>query len=212
MIMNIVVFGASGKVGRLVVNRLIEQNHKVTAFVHKNNPFEANKRLMIMKGNIYSQEDIDKAIKGCNIVISTLGSWNTPKKNILTSGMEIIIPSMKKHNINRIITLTGADAQSKQDKISPTSLMTHFIFGLIARKVLIDGERHLQILEASDLNWTTIRSPRMRNSDSSGKYLLDFNYPKPWQSVSRRDVAKAICDLVDNKGFLGKSPFIHSVY
>ncbi len=208
--MKIVVFGASGKVGRLVVDKLLQKNHQVTVFIHKNNPYQENKNLTVIEGSIYDQKDIDKAVKGNSIVISTLGSWNTKKKNILTSGMEIIIPSMRKHNIKRIITITGADAQSKRDRINVTQLLVHFLFGVFARKILIDGERHIQLLESSDLSWTVIRSPRMRSTGAQGSYRLNLKANKPWESIHRINVAEAICLQVKDDKYLEQSPFVHS--
>jgi len=208
--MNITVFGSSGKVGRLVVDELLKNNHKVTAFIHINNPFSDNKNLKVIKGNIYDAKDVDSALDDANLVISTLGSWNTKTKDVLTSGMEIIIPAMKKKNISRIISLTGADARSVHDNHSLISNFSHVFFGVMASKILIDGERHIRLLENSGLDYTIIRSPVMREGGNEKSYELNLLYAKPWESISRYNVARAIVSQVEDKYFIRTSPYIHS--
>jgi putative NADH-flavin reductase len=106
--MKITVFGANGNVGRLVVENALHQGHEVIAFIHGDNPFKASDKLSVIKGDIYNQKDVEKALNGSQAVISTLGSWGTPNKNILSAGMKNIIPKMQDAGINRIISLTGA--------------------------------------------------------------------------------------------------------
>ncbi len=206
--MNIVVFGASGKIGRRVVNLLLQKDYNVKAFVHNHNPLNEDKNLTVFKGNIYSVQDVDNVIKGSDLIISTLGSWNTKNKDVLTSGMEIIIPAMKKNKITRIISLTGADAKSSNDKYSFISSFSHVFFSMIAKKILIDGERHISLLEKSDLDYTVIRSPVMKNGKTK-TYRLSSQYCKPWESITRTSVAEAIVDQVTDNNYLKNCPYIH---
>ena len=104
--MKIVIFGASGKVGRVVVRQALDRGYDVVAFVHKNNPFGDDARVQVFQGNIYSGEDVINTITGCDAVVSCLGSWGTKHRNVLTSAIEQLIPAMHEQNINRIITLT----------------------------------------------------------------------------------------------------------
>ncbi|MEI8187562.1 MAG: NAD(P)H-binding protein [Candidatus Saccharibacteria bacterium] len=208
--MTITVLGASGKIGQLLVKELLSKNYKLKVFVHLSNPFAESKNLKIIKGDINIATDIDRAIMGSDLVISTLGSWGTKSKDILTSAMENIIPSMMNQKVQRIISLTGADARMDKDKETMISSISHIIFSILAGKILVDGERHIKLLEGSNLDWTVIRSPRMTNSSAENGYKLNKIYPMPWESIPRQCVVNAIISQIEDRSFISESPFIHS--
>ena len=198
--MTITVLGASGKIGQLLVKELLSKNYKLKVFVHLSNPFAESKNLEIIKGDINIAADIDRAIMGSDIVISTLGSWGTKSKDILTSAMENIVPSMMNQKVQRIISLTGADAQMDKDKKTIISSISHIIFSILAGKML----------EGSDLDWTVIRSPRMTSSSAKNGYKLNKIYTMPWESIPRQCVVNAIISQIEDRSFISESPFIHS--
>jgi len=207
--MQIVVFGASGKVGRIVVAELLKDGHKVIAFVHSTNPFNSDDNLRIFKGDIHSDNDVEEATKGVNIVICTLGSWGTKKKDVVSSGMKNIITSMKANNISRVVSITGADALAPDDKKTILSKMTHLLISLSpAKTILKDGEKHIELLTESKLNWSILRSPAMNNRGNSKYYRITDKRPKPWQTINRKSVALAIVALIIDQNSYQKSPFI----
>ncbi len=50
--MRITVFGANGKIGRIVVAKLLEEGHYVKAFVHGRNFFDSNPKLGVVIGGV----------------------------------------------------------------------------------------------------------------------------------------------------------------
>lgn len=204
---NIVIFGANGKVGRLVVEYALADGYNVTAFVHRRNNLSKHPHLRIVHGDIYEQLDVENAIKGADVVLSTLGSWGTSKKNVLFSAMANIIPAMKHERIKRIISLTGAEARALGDELGVIHQAAHFALGFVAGKVLRDGERHIKLLEQSGLDWTVIRSPIM-SSDESLDYRLSNKRPLPWVTVSRRAVARAMVDQIGSERVTSQAVFL----
>lgn len=206
--MQLTVFGASGKVGSLVVKIALRRGYKVVAFIHSNNPFDEVGNFSIIQGEISDKQAVNKAIEGSNAVISALGSWGTKEKNILTAGMKTIIPAMESAKISRLITLTGSGAMWSMDNSSFFDKSAHKLLGIVAPKILKDGEEHLRILEASDLDWTCVRSPVMNKSISTD-YKLDYIPPLLIAQVSRSTVAKCLIDQIKNSNYLRKAPHIH---
>jgi putative NADH-flavin reductase len=205
--MNITVFGANGRVGRLVVTEALKRGHHVKAFVHGQNPFDTNKNLEIVQGDIYTREDVANALSGSDSVISTLGSWGTPKKDILTTGMRSIIPEMERLDIQRIVSLTGAGCKTRQDSNSLKLILNRLPLLILARKVLKDGENHIHLLESSSLTWTVLRSPVMNNSGNSS-YKLSDTWPMPWSTINRTSVAEAMVDILEQNIVSSVAPFI----
>ncbi|MDB5182173.1 MAG: NmrA family protein [Candidatus Saccharibacteria bacterium] len=207
-VMHITVFGANGKVGRLVVKTALGHGHSVTAFVHSNSSFSHHPHLTIYRGDIHNPQSVSKAISGADAVVSTLGSWHAPRKDILSSGMQTIIPAMQQYGVRRIVSLTGADARMSGDEMSRWHRITHACLFLFARKVLRDAEEHIRLLQASHLDWTVIRSPVMIEFGDPKKYFLDTLRPMPWHTIHRKSVVESIIMEIEQPSASSTAPYI----
>jgi putative NADH-flavin reductase len=202
--MNIVVFGASGKVGRLIVAELLRRGHAVTAFVHKS-PIDEAPELSIVKGDIYNRDEVTAAVTGHDAVVSALGSWGTNQKNIQSTAMERIVPAMEAAGISRIVSVTGHAARAPGDKANPIMRLMRVGAVGFAPKILRDGEDHITILNESGLMWTVVRSGIMTKG-SSEAYTLAVRSPS--QLISRHAVVHAMVDLVESDEWPRRAPFI----
>jgi putative NADH-flavin reductase len=206
--MQITIFGANGRVGRILVTDALEAGYSVVAFVHGNTTFDEHKNLKIVAGDIYNVKDIDKALIGSSAVISALGSWGTPNKDILTTGIKNIIPLMSKHNIKRIITLTGADANTIGDEPGLISTLTRPLLKTFFKKILLDGEEHMRLLCNSNLDWTVLRSPAMNSRGNKANYKISHVRPMPWQTINRASAAIALLNMLEENNSIGQAPYI----
>lgn len=209
--MQITVFGASGRVGRLVVATALERGYDVVAFVRSETHQKPHEHLRFVVGDIYNGTSVADAVVGSTAVISALGSWGTTKKDILTVGMQYIIPAMDANNIERIISLTGADARASGDTLGLIHRITHFFIRLGAGKILSDGEAHIRLLEQSGLAWTVVRSPIMNDSGLTA-YSLQDRRPLPWTTIHRRAVSESLVDLLTDHSYDGRAPYIVHPY
>jgi putative NADH-flavin reductase len=209
--MKIVVFGASGRVGRIVVTKLLEKGHDVTAFVHSSKNLPEHSRLKLVQGDIHDSTQVAAAIQGNEVVMSTLGSWGTKSKDIVSTGMKSIVPAMEAQGISRIISLTGTEAWLDDEEHTVLQKVSHLVFSRIARGIIRDGEEHLRLLQQSNTNWTALRSPRMRGKGLAGKYLVSLQPPKPWAAAHRDDVADAMIEQLEESAFHHSAPYISSI-
>jgi putative NADH-flavin reductase len=205
----VTVFGANGNIGSRLVRLLLENDYKVVAFVHGTFDFPKNSNLKIVRGDIYEAAQVKRAVKGSDIVVSTLGSWGAPKKDVVSSGMRTIIPAMNAYGISRIVTLTGADARDPHDKPTLSHKITHALFGAVVIKILKDGETHMRLLRESNLDWTTLRSPVMNETGGVGNYTLRFTLPGLFETIHRDDVAAAMLWLVETGQYSRRAPIIY---
>ena len=206
--MNVTVFGATGHVGSLVAEKLLAGGHNVNAFTHGTHHFADNPRLRIIRGDVHESEDIEQALGGSEAIISCLGSWHTPTKDILTAAMTSIVPIAEKQGIKRIISLTGAAAYAPGGHLSIIDRLNRSMLSLIASKILKDGEAHIRLLAESTLDWTVIRSPVMTTKDDA-KYRLDVNSPSPLATIPRAAVVAALVDSLEDARYIGVAPYIH---
>lgn len=209
--MKIIVFGATGKVGSKVVTKLLDKEYEVRAFVRSSSKINKRKGLEIIRGDVHSSEDVWKAIKDCDAVISCLSSWHTKSKDVQVSAMQNIIPAMKIHGTKRIVSITGSGVFDSADKPTWLEKLNRRLILLGANKVFRDGENHIALLRKSKLEWIVLRSPIMTEAGRSGNFVLDTNFPKPWDRVIRDDVATAMVELVETKNWVHSAPFIHNL-
>ena len=205
--MQVTVYGASGKVGRLVVAELLADQHTVVAFVHQRNPFVGQTGVSVVSGSVDEPAAVALAAAGSQVLISTLGSWGTTTKTVVSTGTQAIIAAAQKHHIRRVITLTGASAFCSADTPTTSDRLTHQLLNLLAPKILRDGEQHLQLLEASALDWTALRSPAMLGFGPA-KYQLVAKLPSLLATIPRRAVVQAIIDQVRSTDSYKQAPVI----
>ncbi|MDO8581178.1 MAG: NAD(P)-dependent oxidoreductase [Candidatus Omnitrophota bacterium] len=108
--MNIIVFGGSGFLGSHVADALSKENHHVTIFDLITSPYVQKNQEMII-GDILNSEDVNKAVKGCDVVYNFAGISNIDQakkdatKTIQTNviGHTNILQACKDHNVKRFI-------------------------------------------------------------------------------------------------------------
>jgi putative NADH-flavin reductase len=206
-VMNITVFGATGKVGRLLVAELLAENHHVTAFVHTTEP-RPQPQLTILHGSIEDQASIVRAIAGADIVMSALGSWGSSSKDIVSSATEAIIPAMQANGVMRFISVTGSAALAPGDAPGRLAKLSRKFLSIVAPKILADGEQHIALLATSPLDWTVIRSPAMLPGKTT-EYRLSQRPQSLLQFVSRRSVVQSMLDQIDNNDCHRLAPIIY---
>jgi putative NADH-flavin reductase len=204
--MQITVFGASGKVGALVVEEALRRGYTVVAFVHNHSLFSPSGKLIICKGDVYNASDVAGALEGSNAVISCLSSWGTKGRDVLSRFVSNVVPAMVDQKITRIVTLTGIGVELHPSRLHITALK--MLYPLPAGKVFWDAETHVHLLGDSGLDWTAVCSPVMNNFGGAG-YRLNERIGKPLATVSRVSVAVALLDQIDATDSVGKTLVIH---
>lgn len=194
--------------GSQVVSHALARGYRVRAFCRSEPTFPTHPNLEIERGDIHDTGAVTRAVQGSDAVISCLGSWHTKSKDIVSSGMNMIIPAMHAAHIRRIISLTGSEARDTGDSYGIVHRLMHAFISIVASKVLKDSEKHINILRGSSLDWTVIRSPVMTPGNKAA-YTLNDKRPSPWETVSRSSVVDAMLDQLEKSPNLQQSPYLH---
>ena len=206
--MTITVLGATGHIGRRVVDILLTQGYSVIAFCHGPNPFPFHNALKVVSGDVHLASDVKVALHGADAVICALGSWQTPTQDMVSSATGHLVKLMPKLGINRLVTLTGADARMSGDHTTFFQQLLRPVLKQVAPKILADSEKHLELLQQSSLAWTCLRSPVMRSFGSQGRFSIKTSPPPPWATIHRQDVATALVQLAVSDDYIGEAVFI----
>lgn len=190
--MNIILFGSTGPTGKLILENLIKENHRVTCFVR--NPQKLHLKsdsITVITGFILDSKAIETAMKGQELVISALGSKPTLKDKTMSEATALIVKSMKKQDVKRIIvisTLGIKETYGMMGFMFTYILQTTVLRNNFSEKVKIEG-----ILEKSNLDWIAVRPSILTNRTKTGRYKEGFDkYETITSTISRPDVADFI--------------------
>ena len=200
----IIVFGATGGTGKLVVEQALQAGHQVTVIVRNPEAFTIrNKDLVIVKADVFQPHTFEDEIKGKDAVVSCLGIRERVPTTIYSEGVANIIKAMQQQNVNRIICLSAAAVIIPPKSSFLMKFVTKNILQRLFKYTYADMLIMEKILGESDLNYTIIRPPWLRDTKRTGKYRTTINeYLNNPSKISRADLAEYIVDhLTDEKTF-----------
>lgn len=195
--MNITIFGATGRVGSLVMQRALDEGYAVTAFVRNASRLKQQPTKQVI-GDVRVKEDVFQAIEGADFVVSALG---TDKTTTLTEAIPSIIEAMKQFGVKRIVTVgTAGILQSRTD---PSKV--RYEAGDSNRKLTFAAKEHHRVynqLKATNLDWTIVCPTYLPDGEATGKYRVEKDYlPVDGKMISVGDTAQFVYDELMNQKF-----------
>ena len=186
--MNILILGATGRVGNQIVPYALHDKHHVTVLVRTPEKIQIdNENLSVIQGNVLIKDDIVRAMHGIDVVISAL---NTDGTTTLSESMPLIIEAMENEGIKRIITVgTAGILQS-----GATPNLLRYQSSESKRKSTRAAEEHHKVydmLKQSTLEWTIVCPTYLPDGERVGKYRIDRNFlPEGGVEISVQDTAE----------------------
>jgi uncharacterized protein YbjT (DUF2867 family) len=207
--LKILVIGATGGTGRLIVSQALAQGHEVTALVRSPEKGRELTGAKLFVGDARDEATLRIALKGQQIVISALGTPVSPFREVtlLSTATQALVTAMKAENVPRLICITGIGAGDS--KGHGGFLFDHLILPLLLRKVYADKNRQEDIVRKSGLDWVIVRPAVLNNKPSRDTIraltnLSDFH----GGTISREDVAKFSLHQALSDTWLEHSPLI----
>ena len=198
--MNILVLGATGRVGSQIVQNALQDRHHVTAFVRSKEKLRTNdEKLTIMEGNVLNKEDIILAIDGMDVVVSAL---STDGGSTLSESMPHIIEAMENEGIQRIITIGTAGIL--QSRTSPDLL--RYQSSESKRKLTRAAEEHhkvYELLKQSTLDWTIVCPTYLPEGERVNVYRVEQDFlPEGGEKISVSDTADFAYKQIESTHFV----------
>lgn len=187
----VIVFGATGSVGRLAVEALLRDGHSVTAFARRPERLGAlvHPRLRLVAGDALSPGDVRAALADQQAAIVTLGAGASLKSRIRSQGTLNVITAMQAQGVSRLIVQSTLGAHESWANLN--FYWKRIMFGGLLRAVFRDHEVQEQLVRASGLDWTIVRPSAFTDEAATGAYKVGFAPAERRLSlrISRADVA-----------------------
>ena len=209
--MKIIVFGATGGTGKLIVTQALAKGHSVTAFVRTPEGLPQDPHLRVIQGDVFDFGAVVDAVRGHRAVLSALGGRTRKKEDVLARAMPHILEGMRQEYVNRLIVLGAAGAHKDYGRYQ--NALTTLVWWTAKKTALkypfIDQAAQERLIAASDLDYTIVRAPRLMDGPFTGKYrVLPDALPPGALRINRADVADFMLQQLTDPRFHRQGPYI----
>ena len=205
--MQIVVLGATGPTGLLIVKEALAEGHHVTAFVRTPSKLTiAHERLSACRGDVSEADSVARAVEVKDAVICTVGVPYTFKPvTVYSTAARHVLAAMNQHDVRRFIGITSGGTYPGRDSTTP------WFFERVLKPLfhtLYDDMREMErMVMASDRDWTILRPSRLLDKAPTGsprigvdKYALQKE-----ATVSRADLARVTVRQLTSTELIGRA-------
>lgn len=201
--MRLVVFGATGGVGRELVAQALARGHELTAFVRDPGGLGVpHERLRRARGSVLDDTAVDGAVAGHEAVLCALGSrsW-IGRDTICSEGTRRIVAAMARHGIRRLVVCSSSGVGDSRNNIP-------WLGRPLVSLVVSDKEIQEQVVRASDTDWILVRPTGLRDAPARGDIAVALPGPLPTRRIARADVAAFMLDQIASDTYLRRAPAI----
>ncbi|MBF6321325.1 NAD(P)-dependent oxidoreductase [Nocardia cyriacigeorgica] len=202
--MRIAIFGATGTLGRHVLERALRQGHEVTILTRDaSRVASTHDNLRVVEGDVLDPAAVDGAVAGQEAVLICLG--NGRKGVVRAEGTRTVIEAMRRNGVKRLICQSTLGVGDSRDNLN--FLWKYVLFGLVLRPAYNDHVRQEEHVRASDLDWTIVRPSAFTDGPATGTYRQGFTGNEAGLSlkISRADIAEFMLDQLTDRTSLHRA-------
>lgn len=207
--MKILVLGATGATGRLIVGKAVAKGYEVVALVRSKAKAMDLIGAELIEGDARDPAALTRVLAGCDAVISSLGTAMSPFREVtlLSTATRALVGVMAEQNIGRLVCITGLGAGDSRGHGG--FFFDRLFLPLMLRKVYEDKNRQEDVIRASKLDWTIVRPTVLNDKPARGniKALTDLSGVHGG-TIARSDVAEFVVQQLATDTWLRKAPLI----
>jgi len=206
------VFGATGGVGRHVVNQAVDRADHVVAYVR--NPAKldiTHPNLTVIAGELTDRDGVRRAVNGADVVISALGPSLDRKATgmPLVDGTRTIVEAMQAEGVERYIGMATPSLRDPRDTRSLLGLVVPFMGRTFLQRAYRELLEMSELVRGSSLDWTIARFSQPTDGERTGNVRAGFlGQDKIGAAITRADIAGFLLDQTTDTRFHRAAPAI----
>ena len=207
-VMRMLVLGATGSVGRLILQETLQRGHEATALARDPGKLGVQpNHLTVIQGNALDVESVQRAVAGQDVVIYALGAGNVRRTTLFSDTTRVLLEAMERQDVRRLICITGVGAG--ETKGHGGFLYDRILYPLFTKGVYEDKDRQEQLIRASALDWTIVRPAAFRERAPKGPLRVVTNVAGvTLRTISRREVAAFVVHEAEQNRHVRQAVFI----
>jgi putative NADH-flavin reductase len=204
--MNVLVLGATGSVGRLVVEEALRRDHRVTALVRRPEKLGAL-AVSAVEGDALDAGAVSRAVAGQDAVLYVLGAGNVGRTTLFSESTRILLKAMSDQQVRRLICITGVGAG--ETKEHGGFLYDRIFFPLFTKHIYADKDVQEGLIRQSGLDWTIVRPAGFRARTPSGPLTVVVDVEGVTLTrISSPEVARFLVDELEQGRYVRQAVFI----
>jgi len=220
----ILILGATGPSGILLVRQALQKYESCTLVLYVRSPekvpddLASHPSVVIIQGQLEDIDKLAKAIEGVEVVLSALGPSVKsgpfhPSDTPLARAYSHIIELMHHHQVKRLICLGTASITDPADKFNLAFYALVNGVKIFARNAYNDVVAIGETVRTAgaDLDWTIVRVPILRDSESSDVVAGYVGDGKTSTTLTRLGFAVFVVEEIEKGEWVKKAPLISSV-
>lgn len=201
--MKVLVIGAAGKTGRLVVERAVAAGHQVTAFVRRSDEYK-HSDVRVVDGDATDRARMDEAVLGQDAVLDTIGGETPYKATTLEASVAgTIIGSMKQNGVRRLVvtSMIGEGDSRANTPIYDRLLLATFLRGADKDKAAMESA-----VGSSGLDWVILRPAILSDDTAKGNVrVFDAVTGDKAHKITRSDLASFMVAQISSDEYLNQA-------
>ncbi|RYQ29301.1 NAD(P)H-binding protein [Bifidobacterium pseudolongum] len=190
----ITILGANGRIARIAEGMLLEHDDiKLTLFVHHDNELSEdirnNANVTIVKGDAKNPDDVLNAINGADEVYANLAATQDSSADIIPMA-KAVVDMMDKAGIKRLVWISSLGIYNEVP--GEFGAWNANILG----DYLVNYRKAVDVIEASDLDYTIIRPAWLTDKDEVDFEITEKGELFRGTEVSRKSVASEVVKLL----------------
>ena len=205
--MRLVILGATGKTGRLLVDQAIGRGHEVVAYVRRPDALDDRPGLRVVGGELTDEPALTAALDGADAVLCAIGPTGVTGligADLMQTTLPVISAAMAAAGVRRLILLS---AWGVGDTAASAGLVAKVAFRTAVRSLYHDKQIAEAALAATGLDVTTLYPVTLTNGPLSGTAVVrdvaEVSHVDGMPKVSRATVAAAMLDAVEKPDAAG---------
>ena len=209
--MKLTIFAATGGIGRLLLEQAVAAGHDVTAVAR--NP----QKLPVTPARVVTADladtdtgALESAVGGADAVLSALGPRTKTDTGVAARGTRVITEAMRATGVRRIVVVSAAPIGTVPSPRRPhpprhdpgDGFVIRYLADPVLKRILrahyADLAQMEDVLRDSDLDWTSVRPPRLTSKPLTGTYRTAYGRNiRGGTVISRADVAHYMLRAAD---------------
>lgn len=203
---NLLILGASGKIGSLVLNEAVKRGYNVTVIVRLKSKLKETENIRIIEGSVLDDNILREAITNQDAVLSCLGvlrenqanPWSKVLSpiNLTESVAKKTLNLMSEFGIKRFISISAAGVGDSEKVLT---FPMKVLINLSNIKVsFIDLFNMEEVMKSSAIDTMVLRPIGLKDADASNATKIVDKCGMSSQ-ISREDVAIWMLDALERK-------------
>lgn len=193
--MRLVIFGASGGTGRLLVSQALARGHEVTAVARNLSALTPRDGLSLHMADVRDPASLEEVATGHDAAISAIGSTTRTPQGTYSASARSIVDALESQGVDRFVCVSSGGVHAKDPGLP---LWYRLSIPLFLKDLYRDMAEMERIVRTSALDWTIVRSSYLVDTPERGRFRVenDRNPRRGWR-ISRADLATFLLDQLD---------------